>query len=90
MTKLIDGGVCAPLGFSANGVLAGIKPGRTKNDLALIYSEKPCSVGAVFTSNLVKAEPVKLSREHVKTGRAQAVIANSGNANACTGAKGLN
>lgn len=88
MTKLIDGGVCAPLGFSANGVLAGIKPGRTKNDLALIYSEKPCSVGAVFTSNLVKAEPVKLSREHVKTGRAQAVIANSGNANACTGAKG--
>ncbi|MCQ2594786.1 MAG: bifunctional ornithine acetyltransferase/N-acetylglutamate synthase [Treponemataceae bacterium] len=86
--KQIEGGVCAPLGFTANGVLAGIKAGRTKNDLALIYSEKPCNAAGVFTKNLVKAEAVKLTRQNLKNGKAQGVIANSGNANACTGEQG--
>ena len=81
----IDGGVSAPQGFTANGVRAGIKPGLTKNDTALIYSEKPCTAAGVFTRNRVQAECVKLTRRHVSDGSAQAVIANSGNANACTG-----
>ncbi len=84
----IDGGVCAPNGFTANAVLAGIKKGRTKNDLALIESEVPAAAAAVFTKNLVKAEPVKLSMKHVAKGYAQAIVANSGNANACTGERG--
>jgi len=86
--KFIEGGVCAPNGFTANGVLCGIKKGRTKNDLALIESEVPCAASAVFTKNLVKAEPVKLTKRHLANGRAQAVVANSGNANACTGEQG--
>ena len=61
--KYIDGGVTAPCGFSANGVLSGIKAGRTKPDTALIYSEKPCVAAAVFTQNKVKAECVKLSKK---------------------------
>ncbi len=86
--KYIDGGVTAPKGFTANGVLSGIKPGRTKNDTALIYSEKPCAAAGVFTQNRVQAECVKLSKRHIASGTAQAVIANSGNANACTGIRG--
>ena len=84
----IEGGVCAPQGFTANGILCGIKKGRTKNDIALIESEVPCAAAAVFTKNLVKAEPVKLTMKHLANGTAQAVVANSGNANACTGAEG--
>ncbi len=86
--QFIDGGVTAPKGFFANGVLSGVKAGRTKPDTALIVSEKLCTAAGVFTQNKVKAEPVKLSRERVSRHRAQAVIANSGNANACTGAEG--
>jgi glutamate N-acetyltransferase/amino-acid N-acetyltransferase len=84
----VEGGVCAPIGFTANGILCGIKKGRTKNDIALVESEVPCSAAAVFTQNLVKAEPVKLTKKHIANGRAQAVVANSGNANACTGDEG--
>ena len=84
----IEGGVCAPAGFTANGILCGIKKGRTKNDIALIESEVPCNAAAVFTKNLVKAEPVKLTKKHLANGTAQAVVANSGNANACTGTQG--
>jgi glutamate N-acetyltransferase/amino-acid N-acetyltransferase len=84
----IEGGVCAPTGFTANGILCGIKKGRTKNDVALIESEVPCAAAAVFTKNLVKAEPVKLTKKNLANGRAQAMVANSGNANACTGAQG--
>ncbi|MBB5218022.1 bifunctional glutamate N-acetyltransferase/amino-acid acetyltransferase ArgJ [Treponema rectale] len=86
--QFIDGGVTAPEGFTANGMLCGIKAGRTKNDTALIYSEKPCTAAGVFTQNRVKAESVKLTKKHLENGKAQAVIANSGNANACTGAQG--
>jgi glutamate N-acetyltransferase / amino-acid N-acetyltransferase len=65
----------------------GIKSKR--RDLALIYSEVPASVAAVFTRNVVCAEPIKLSRKHIKNGKAQAFVINSGNANACTGKKGM-
>ena len=51
--QFIDGGVTAPQGFTANGMLCGIKAGRTKNDTALIYSEKPCSAAGMFTQNRV-------------------------------------
>lgn len=86
--QFIDGGVTAPLGFTANGVLSGIKAGRTAPDTALIYSETPCTAAGVFTKNRVQAEPVKLTRARAALGRAQAVIVNSGNANACTGEQG--
>ena len=86
--KFIDGGVCAAQGFTANGVLCKIKASRKTNDTALIYSEKPCSAAGVFTQNRVKAESVKLSKKNIENGRIQAVIANSGNANCCTGEQG--
>jgi glutamate N-acetyltransferase / amino-acid N-acetyltransferase len=85
----IEGGVCAPQGFTANGICCGIKKGRTKNDIAVIESEVPANAAAVFTKNLVKAEPVKLTKKHLANGVAQAVIANAGNANACTGERGF-
>ncbi|MBQ3670720.1 MAG: bifunctional glutamate N-acetyltransferase/amino-acid acetyltransferase ArgJ [Treponema sp.] len=84
----IDGGVTAPIGFTANGVLNSIKASRKTNDTALIFSEKRCAAAGVFTHNRVKAECVKLDKNHIQNGTAQAVIANSGNANACTGEQG--
>ncbi len=86
--QFIDGGVTSPFGFTANGILCGIKAGRTKNDTALIFSEKPCTVAGMFTQNRVKAESVKLTKKNIADGVCQAVIANSGNANACTGEQG--
>jgi len=75
-------------GYKFSAVEAAIKkPGRL--DLALIFSEVPANVAAVFTVNKVKAAPVLLSMERVKNGKAQAVVVNSGNANACTGKRGL-
>lgn len=73
-------------GFTCWGAHMGIKSKR--RDIALIYSEVPASAAAVFTRNVVCAEPVKLSREHIKDGLAQAFVINSGNANACTGKEG--
>jgi glutamate N-acetyltransferase/amino-acid N-acetyltransferase len=87
--KFIDGGITAPTGFTANAALSGIKQGRAKDDTALIYSDCPCRAAAVFTANRVQAEPVKLTRRHLADGKAQAVIANAGNANACTGEAGF-
>ncbi len=81
--KIINGGVCAAKGFSASGVHCGIRKNRTKKDLALIYSEKPATAAAVYTTNLVKGAPLLVTREHLKNGVAQAVICNSGNANTC-------
>lgn len=86
--KFIEGGVCAAEGFTANGVLCHIKASRKTNDTALIYSEKPCSAAGVFTQNRVKAESVKLTKKNIANGKIQAVIANSGNANCCTGEQG--
>jgi glutamate N-acetyltransferase/amino-acid N-acetyltransferase len=85
----IPGGVCAPKGFSAGGIRCGIKASGVKRDLALIYSGTPCTAAALFTTNRVKAASVLVSREHLASGSCRAVIANSGNANACTGAAGL-
>ncbi|GHV81083.1 arginine biosynthesis bifunctional protein ArgJ [Spirochaetia bacterium] len=89
--KEIAGGVCAPKGFLAGGIRCGIKASATKRDLGLIYSEAPCTAAAMFTSNKVKAASVLVSREHLAEtgGILRAVIANSGNANACTGEAGL-
>jgi len=75
-------------GFQFAAVEAAIKkPGRL--DLALIYSEQPAAVAAVFTASKVKAAPVLLDEERVKGGKVQALVVNSGNANACTGARGM-
>ncbi len=83
--KKINGGVTAPLGFTANGVHAGVKAGSdpAKNDLALIVSEKECAAAATYTLNRVKAAPLYVTMGHLEDGTARAIIANSGNANAC-------
>ena len=81
--KIINGGVCAAKGFSANGVHCGIRKNRTKRDLALIYSEVPATAAAVYTTNLVKGAPLTVTKNHIADGYAQAVICNSGNANTC-------
>ena len=87
--KEINGVVCAAQGFRAAGIWCGIKALSKKRDLALIYSEKPCVAAAMFTTNRVKAADVLVSQEHARHGQIRAVIANSGNANACTGEPGL-
>jgi glutamate N-acetyltransferase/amino-acid N-acetyltransferase len=87
--KEVSGGVCAPKGFKAGGIWCGIKAASKKRDLALIYSEQNSTAAAVFTTNLVKAASVLVSQEHIAGGKLHAIIANSGNANACTGEAGL-
>lgn len=86
--KLIHGGITAPLGFKANGIFCGIKKSK-KRDLALIVSEKSCQAAGVFTTNKVQASCVVINKEHLKDGIAQAIIANSGNANCMTGESGF-
>ena len=76
-------------GFKASAVKAGLKKDKGL-DLALIFSERETEVAGVFTTNKVVAAPVILTREHIKSGRARAIIANAGNANACTGKAGFN
>lgn len=89
VTKL-KGGVGAPKGFLTSAVSCGIKnPVVDRLDLALIYSEKPCSSAGTFTTNRVKAAPVRVSQAHLRKGELRAIIANSGNANACTGVQGI-
>lgn len=87
--KIIEGGVTAAKGFEAAATAAGIKyQGRT--DMAIIYSEKPCKVAGTFTTNVVKAAPVRWDRQIVESKqKSQAVIVNSGIANACTGEEGM-
>lgn len=88
MNKNISGGVNAAKGFMANGLNAGIK-NNVKKDMALVYSEKPCVAAGVFTTNKVKAAPVKWDYNVVHNSPyAQAVVINSGVANACTGEEG--
>ncbi|MCH5204659.1 MAG: bifunctional glutamate N-acetyltransferase/amino-acid acetyltransferase ArgJ [Oscillospiraceae bacterium] len=80
----IEGGVCAANGFTASGVIAGIKAGNTtKRDLALIKCSVRCKTAAMFTKNKVKGAPIIVCKEHLEDGYAQAVIVNSGNANTC-------
>ncbi|MBI3876862.1 MAG: bifunctional ornithine acetyltransferase/N-acetylglutamate synthase, partial [Verrucomicrobia bacterium] len=95
--KSIPDSVVAPHGFLASGVFCDIKRLGTgkgsqkgkKRDLAFIVSETPATVAGMFTTNQVCAAPVKVCIEHVKRGVAQAIVVNSGNANACTGGQGL-
>ncbi len=81
--RVIDGGVCAALGFTANGVHCGIRKNHSKKDLSLIVSSVPASAAAVYTTNLVKGAPLTVTKRHLENGTAQAVICNSGNANTC-------
>ncbi len=85
----IKGGVTAAKGFEAASTAAGIKY-KDRTDMALIYSQVPCEAAGTFTTNVVKAAPVKWDRQVIDSGKkAQAVIVNSGIANACTGAEGF-
>ncbi len=86
--KRIDGGITAVSGIRAAGLHAGIKAADAK-DVALIVTDAPAAAAGVFTKNSVTAAPVLLCREHLSDGCAQAVIVNSGNANACTGEVGM-
>lgn len=81
--KEISGGVCAPIGFRANGVHCGIRKNKTKKDLALIVAETRCACAGVYTTNLVKGAPILVTKKNIADGYAQAVIVNSGNANTC-------
>ena len=94
----IDGGVCASKGFRANGIQCGLAhkplndtdensanamPAKMKNDLALIVADKECTASAVYTTNKVKGAPILVTKEHIKNGKAKAIIVNSVNANTC-------
>lgn len=85
--RKISGGVCAAKGFKAAGVPAKIKY-EGRNDVALVVADAPCAAAAVFTTNAVAAAPVLYDRVVVKGGKVQAILANSGCANACTGEAG--
>ncbi|MCI9216888.1 bifunctional glutamate N-acetyltransferase/amino-acid acetyltransferase ArgJ [Lachnospiraceae bacterium 42-17] len=87
--KQIKGGVTAPKGYEAASTAAGIKY-KERTDMALIYSQIPCVAAGTFTTNVVKAAPVKWDRQVVENGHmVQAVVVNSGIANACTGEEGF-
>ncbi|MDR3216078.1 MAG: bifunctional glutamate N-acetyltransferase/amino-acid acetyltransferase ArgJ [Clostridiaceae bacterium] len=79
----IDSGICAPKGFKASGIHAGIRKNKNKKDLALIVSECPAYAAAVYTTNLVKGAPLTVTEKHLRNGIAQAILCNSGNANTC-------
>ena len=85
--KIINGGVVAAKGFKAAGIHAGLK--KAKKDMALVVSSVDAETAAVFTTNVVKAAPVIWDQGIARSGVARAVVVNSGNANACTGKKGL-
>lgn len=89
LTK-IAGGVCAAEGFRAAALHCGIKRiNTTKDDLALIFSDRVTTSAGTFTTNQVKAAPVLVSQEYLRAGKVHGVILNSGNANACTGQEGI-
>lgn len=86
--KFTDGGVCAAKGFRANGIQCGLAHSgasvtKKKNDLAMIAADTECTAAAVYTTNKVKGAPILVTKEHLKNGRARAVIVNSVNANTC-------
>jgi glutamate N-acetyltransferase/amino-acid N-acetyltransferase len=86
--KIISGGVTAPQGFLAAGVAAGIRK-KGKKDVAVVYSEVPAKTVAVYTINKFKAAPLKVTEENLVNGQAQAIVINSGVANACMGQEGM-
>lgn len=83
--KYVDGGVCAALGFVANGLNCGINPDKNKNDLGMVYSKTPCDAAGVYTKNKVKGAPIIVTKRHLQEsgGIAKAVLVNSKNANTC-------
>ena len=84
LCQKINSGVTAPKGFLAGGVHCGVKTNNTaKKDIAIIYSEKPCTAAAVYTQNKVFGAPITVTRRNIADGMAQAVVCNSGNANTC-------
>jgi len=86
--KSLSGGAAAAAGFMAAGVACGVRDAG-RRDLGLLFSELPCETAAVFTRNAVKGAPLGVTREAVETGGVRAVVANSGNANAATGERGI-
>lgn len=88
IVEVKGGSIVSPLGYYASGVYSGVK--RKRNDLGAIYSEVPAQAAGVYTLNVVQAAPLKVTKEALaEEGVLQAVIINSGNANACTGEQGL-
>lgn len=88
--KTIKGGVCAPKGFLGAAIGCGIKnPKDPRTDLTLLFSEDPCVSAGTFTTNRVKAAPVRVTQAHMRAQPLRAIVANSGNANACTGVRGI-
>lgn len=86
----IPGGVTAPAGYVAGSAYCGIKAtNEDRPDIAMIYSAQPTVAAATFTTNRVKAAPVRVSTQHLRSPDIRAIIANSGNANACTGVMGI-
>ena len=87
--KIINAGETAPKGFKCAGLRAGVKPGKTNKDMAMIVSEVPAKIAGTFTKNIVKAAPVLWGKKIVEEQEAvRAVVINTGIANACTGAQG--
>ncbi len=88
LTKLKDGTIVSPIGFKSTGIHSGIKARR--KDLGLIYCEQPASAAAVYTTNVIQAAPLQVTKNSLtKEGKLQAIVVNSGNANACTGEQGM-
>ena len=86
----ISGGVTAPQGFLAGSAYCGIKASNAdRPDIALVYSTSACAAAGTFTTNRVKAAPVRVSMMHIRSPDVRAIVANAGNANACTGVKGI-
>ena len=81
--NVIEGGVCAPIGFLRADIYSGIAKNSDKKDLVLIYSKKLSNAAATYTANRIKAAPITVTRDNLSNGRAQAIICNSGNANSC-------
>jgi glutamate N-acetyltransferase/amino-acid N-acetyltransferase len=92
LIKEIKGGVCAPVGYEATGAISGVKSAKGPSkgrDLAILRSIVPAACAGVFTTNVVKSAPVPLDQKRLANGRAQAIVVNSGNANALTGKQGM-
>jgi len=87
--RFVEGGVATPKGYAAAACHCGIRSNPNAKDLALVFSERPATVAGVFTTNRVASACVTVSRKVVEAGSARAIVANSGCANTCTGAKGL-
>ena len=87
--EIIKGGVTVSEGFFASGIHCGLRKNKEKRDLALVYSDVLCDAAAVVTQNKVKGNPVYVTQEHIKNGKAQAIIVNSANANTFNGKEGL-